>query len=268
MLLTWVFAFGNLGVQSLGIKGIAIAILLTITVRSIIFLCLLRQREFSGITIYNSTWEQGVNDPWRIMKIGVPLGLTEISNHGSLAAIGLLVSQLGIVALAAHNIAFNIFALTHMLVFGLSRATVIRMGQLNGGHVQISNLRLLLLTSIVVALTLSLAPALTLYFQATNIANYYSTDPEVVNLVASLLILITFVRIIDDVALVLQGALEGLQKTRQIFKVRASCQWLIGLTSGLLFSQWLGLQGFWMGIGLALLCVAILFAKALHKALK
>ena len=50
----------------------------------------------------------------------------------SIAVIGIFVSQLGVYSLAAHNIAHNVIAVAHVMIFGLSRATVIQVGFMVG----------------------------------------------------------------------------------------------------------------------------------------
>ena len=77
--LTWVLAFGNLGFDAQGVPGVAYAILITVAIRSCAFLFLWLQKEFRGLKFLEGTTEAGTNDIWKILKIGTPLGLTEIS---------------------------------------------------------------------------------------------------------------------------------------------------------------------------------------------
>lgn len=267
ILLTWIIAFGNLGVEAWGVNGVALSILITVAVRSLAFLLLLLQREFADIKFFGRATERGVNDPMRILKIGIPLGFTEVSNLGFLAAISLLVSQLGVVALAAHSIATNIYTLAHMFIVGLSRATVIVIGEQIGAKASEDHVSSLLKTSLALAAIFSIVVCVVLVLQSVSIASLYSGDIDVISLVASLLVLLAFLRIIDDLSLLLQASLEGFQNTRAIFFVRFSSQWFIGLLAGWLLSQWYGVFGYWLGIGMALVCSVCGFALVLSKEL-
>lgn len=258
--LTWVFAFSNLGIPVTAVEGCAYAIVLTIGLRSLAFLCLARQDEFKSINFWQGRVSPGVNDTRKILSVGIPLGLAEISALGSISVIGVLVAQIGVDALAAHNIANNVFVLTHVLIFGVSRATVIRIGLLTGrGAPAIETQRSILASFILASLFGLVSMALLLWF-ASNITSIYTSESAVAALVSNLIFFIAFMKLIDDPAIVLQACLEGIQQTRTIFIVRFAGQWLIGLAVGYLASQWLGVYGFWLGIAVSVLFALIAFA--------
>ena len=258
--LTWVFAFSNLGIPVTAVEGCAYAIVLTIGLRSLAFLCLARQDEFKSINFWQGRVSPGVNDTRKILSVGIPLGLAEISALGSISVIGVLVAQIGVDALAAHNIANNVFVLTHVLIFGVSRATVIRIGLLTGrGAPAIETQRSIFASFILASLFSLVSMALLLWF-ASNITSIYTSESAVAALVSNLIFFIAFMKLIDDPAIVLQACLEGIQQTRTIFIVRFAGQWLIGLAVGYLASQWLGVYGFWLGIAVSVLFALIAFA--------
>ena len=265
IVLTWALAFGNFGFEAMGTGGIALAILITWSIRAAAFLLLVLQKEFSSIHFFGSVAETGLNDRGRILKIGVPLGLSEVSTHGWLAVIGLLVAQLGVVVLAAHNIAFNIFVLAHICVFGLTRATVIRLGALAGETGSGPHLWPFLRTALTVILCFSLLTLGVVSLGSGQIAAYYSDDVQVVSTLAGLLVLVAALRLIDDLGLFFQASLEGLQRTSKIPLLRALTQWVLGLPVCILMSQWLGLYGVWIGMGLTLFCAACLFYWQLRR---
>ena len=258
--LTWVFAFSNLGIPVTAVEGCAYAIVLTIGLRSLAFLCLARQDDFKSINFWRGRVSPGVNDTRKILSVGIPLGLAEISALGSISVIGVLVAQIGVDALAAHNIANNVFVLTHVLIFGVSRATVIRIGLLTGrGAPAIETQRSIFASFILASLFSLVSMALLLWF-ASKITSIYSSESAVAALVTNLIFFIAFMKLIDDPAIVLQACLEGIQQTRIIFIVRFAGQWLIGLAVGYLASQWLGVYGFWLGIAVSVLFALIAFA--------
>jgi MATE family multidrug resistance protein len=258
--LTWVFAFSNLGIPVTAVEGCAYAIVLTIGLRSLAFLCLARQDDFKSINFWRGRVSPGVNDTRKILSVGIPLGLAEISALGSISVIGVLVAQIGVDALAAHNIANNVFVLTHVLIFGVSRATVIRIGLLTGrGAPAIETQRSIFASFILASLFSLVSMALLLWF-ASKITSIYTSESAVAALVTNLIFFIAFMKLIDDPAIVLQACLEAIQQTRTIFIVRFAGQWLIGLVVGYLASQWLGVYGFWLGIAVSVLFALIAFA--------
>ena len=265
IVLTWALAFGNFGFEAMGTHGIALAILITWSIRAAAFLLLVLQKEFSNIHFFGNVVETGLNDRGRILKIGVPLGLSEISTHGWLAVMGVLVAQLGVVILATHNIAFNIFVLAHICVFGLTRATVIRLGALVGEIGSGAHLWPFLRTALTVILCFSCLTLGVVSIGSGQIAAYYSDDIQVVQMLTGLLVLVAVLRVIDDLGLFFQASLEGLQRTSKIPLVRALTQWVVGVPVCIAMSRWWGLYGVWIGMGFTLLCAACLFYWQLRR---
>ncbi len=265
--LTWALAFGNLGLEAQGVPGVAYAILLTVAARSCAFLFLWLQKEFRGLNFLRGTPEAGVTGIRKILEIGAPLGLTEISALASTAVIGIFISQFGVHSLAAHNIAHNVFVLAHVLIFGLSRATVIKVGLLVGQGASRPAITSLISTAFFIALLMGCSALVLIFAFAGDIAALYSQDTSVANLVTSLLMFVAVIRLFDDCTMILQASLEGLQKTKTIFLIRASSHWLVGLASGYLLSFWLGIYGFWAGIGLALIFAGSVFGVRLRSEL-
>lgn len=258
--LTWLFAFSDLGIPVTAVEGCAYAIVLTIGLRSLAFLCLAWQDEFKSINFWRGKISPGLNDTRRILSVGIPLGLAEISALGSVSVIGVLVAQIGVDALAAHNIANNVFVLTHVLIFGVSRATVIRIGLLTGRRALATEIERSIFASFILASLLSLVTIALLLWFGSNITSIYTSETAVAVLVTNLIFFIAFVKLIDDPAIVLQACLEGIQQTQTIFIVRFVGQWLVGLALGYLASQWLGVYGFWLGIAVSVLFALIAFA--------
>ena len=259
--LTWVFAFSDLGIPVTAVEGCAYAIVLTIGLRSLAFLCLAWQDEFKSINFWRGKVSPGLNDTRRILSVGIPLGLAEISALGSISVIGVLVAQIGVDALAAHNIANNVFVLTHVLIFGVSRATVIRIGLLTGRRALATEIQRSIFASFILASLFSLVTMALLLWFVSNITSIYTSESAVAALVTNLIFFIAFMKLIDDPAIVLQACLEGIQQTRKIFIVRFIGQWLVGLAVGYLASQWLGIYGFWLGIAVSVLFALIAFAR-------
>jgi MATE family multidrug resistance protein len=265
IVLTWALAFGNFGFEAMGIRGLAFAILITWSIRAAAFLMLVLQKEFSSIQFFGSVAETGLNNRGRILKIGVPLGVSEVSTHGWLAVIGILAAQLGILVLAAHNIAYNIFVLAHICVFGLTRATVIRLGALVGETGSGSHLWPFLKAALTVILCFSCATLGIVSLGSGQIAAYYSDDIQVIRTLTGLLILVAALRLVEDVGMFFQATLEGLQLTTKIPFVRAVTQWVLGIPICILMSQWMGLYGIWIGMGITLVCAACLFYWQLRR---
>ena len=92
----------------------------------------------------------------------------------------------------------------------------------------------------------------------------YTTDSEVIQLAAILLVYAALYQTQDALQSVGAGILRGMGKTSYTMFVTFICYWGIGLGEGYLlaFTDWItspmGVQGFWLGIVLGLSLAAIL----------
>jgi len=107
------------------------------------------------------------------------------------------------------------------------------------------------------------------------LAALYTHVPEVISLGASLLLLVAFYQLVDDVQIVAVGALRGFKDTRTPMFVSIIAYWLIGLPLGILMAfgyegapfvvvgiDWTlvmpanGVQGLWWGLVVGLIVAA------------
>jgi len=199
------------------------------------------------------------------LKIGLPIGGAMFFEVSLFAVVALLLTPLGKVAVAGHQVALNVSALLFMLPLSLGIAATIRVGYLQGAAEYLrakccANMALLLglaFTAMTAVLTLLLRGQIAaLYTNAEDVA--------VQALAQSLLLFAAVYQLSDAVQTVGIGILRGYKDTKAIFVISFISYWLVGfpigyvLALGELFGAPLGPKGFWIGFIVGLSCAAVL----------
>ena len=108
-------------------------------------------------------------------------------------------------------------------------------------------------------------------FGAGWITRWYTMDPEVVSLTGKLLVLAGFFQFSDITQVVTAGVLRGYKVTRGPMIVHLTAFWLIGMPLGYILTfgtsrfSGLGVQGYWIGLIVALTFAALLLQFLFHR---
>nr|WP_267910909.1 MATE family efflux transporter [Yersinia pseudotuberculosis] len=262
--INYIFIYGKFGAPALGGVGCGVA---TASVYWVMFLMMrwyvTRARSQQDIKL-----EKGFAAPdWQVMKrlsgLGLPVALALFFEVTLFAVVALLVSPLGIVAVAGHQIALNFSSLMFMLPMSLSVAATIRVGfRLGQGSVE--QAQVAAYTSMAVGLLLASVTAVFTIVFREHIALLYNKTPEVVTMASHLMLLAALYQLSDAVQVIGSGVLRGYKDTRSIFFITFTAYWLLGLPSGYLLGLTdyilpaMGPAGFWIGFIIGLTAAAIL----------
>lgn len=132
VVLNYVFIFGHLGFPRLGVKGAAIATVISNISAFLVFLLLTFAPGYEAKYRIRSGWRPNITLFTRLLRFGLPNGLQYFVIYMSVTIFILLVGRLGTVPLAATNISFNINMLAFMPMMGFGMAVMILVGQYQG----------------------------------------------------------------------------------------------------------------------------------------
>ncbi|MCW0352449.1 MATE family efflux transporter [Pantoea sp. RSPAM1] len=262
--LNYIFIYGHFGMPALGGVGCGVA---TASVYWAMFFCMRfwvrRMRSMRDIRV-ESRWSA----PSRIILqrltgLGLPVALALFFEVTLFAVVALLVSPLGIVNVAGHQIALNFSSLMFVLPLSLGVAATIRVGyRLGQGSTE--QARVAAWTAQGVGIGMAVITAIFTVTFRHQIAQLYNDNPAVVTLAAQLMLLATIYQISDSVQVIGSGILRGYKDTRSIFFITFIAYWLLGLPSGyiLALTDWvvprMGPAGFWCGFIVGLTSAAIM----------
>lgn len=199
----------------------------------------------------------------RLSALGLPVALALFFEVTLFAVVALLVSPLGIVAVAGHQIALNFSSLMFVIPLSVGVAATIRVGH-RLGEGSVEHARISAYTSLVVGVLLACATALFTAAFREPIALLYNDNPEVIIMASQLMLLAAIYQISDAVQVIGSGVLRGYKDTSAIFYITFTAYWILGLPSGYLlaltdyFGPAMGPSGFWTGFIIGLTSSALM----------
>lgn len=258
----YVLIYGKLGLPALGAQGSGIANAAVLWLQVIAFGTYLRcSKRFRDLQLF-ARFEK---PDWRalagLLHIGAPMAITLLMEAGMFSIAALLISRLGTVAVAAHQIAINVASITFMVPLGLALAITVRVGQA-AGRGDASGVRYAGFCGIALTLaTQTIASALMLGLPHA-IANLYTDAQPVIALATKLLLLAGLFQFADGIQVASNGALRGLKDTRAPMLITVLAYWGVGMPVG----WWLAFQagwrapGMWIGLSAGLYVAAFLLS--------
>lgn len=262
--LNYIFIYGHFGMPQLGGVGCGVA---TAVVYWVMFGCMYlwvkRARSMRDIT-ENSRFEKpDWNVLIRLSQLGLPIALALFFEVTLFAVVALLVSPLGIIDVAGHQIALNFSSLMFVLPMSLAMAVTIRVGY-RLGQGSTLEAKTSAHTGLMVGVSMAVVTAIFTVLMREHIALLYNNNPEVVTLASHLMLLAAVYQISDSIQVIGSGILRGYKDTRSIFFITFTAYWVLGLPSGyiLALTDWvvapMGPAGFWIGVIIGLTSAAIL----------
>ncbi|MEL0146423.1 MAG: MATE family efflux transporter [Schleiferiaceae bacterium] len=246
-------AVSTLGTRFLMVAGMAIYI-----------------RKHKKFATYWSHW-RSTEITWRsirdILAIGVPSGLQLVFEAGAFAMSGVIVGMIGPVQQAAHQIALNIASVSYMMVSGLGAAATIRVGNQLGKR-DIPMLRLAGQSLFHLTLAMMFVTMILLIGLRHLLPEFYSSDPEVLQYTAVLMIAAGIFQLPDGLQATTLGALRGVQDVNIPTIIAFVAYWVIAVPMCyyLGITEKMGPLGVWIGLTLGLLLASIaLYWRFQHK---
>ncbi len=263
--LNWVLIYGNLGMPAYGAVGSAWGTSLGRWFMVMVLLAIAWGRLRPALIPWRP--EAFATKPLlRFLRVGGPIGAQQALEFGVFGAAGLLMGLLGTVAVAGHQVALQLAALTFMIPVGVAQATSVVVGQAVGRGDDAAARRAVGagLGTATAVMTVTAALFLTV---PGFLSRLFSADPRVVAYAAALLPIAGVFQVFDGLQVAAAGALRGIGDTRVPMFMNLLGFWMIGLpvSVGLGFQAGLGGAGVWWGLALGIAVVAILLTWRIHR---
>lgn len=260
----YIFIYGHFGMPELGGVGCGVA---TASVYWVMFFSMFYYVRHAGSMRDIRNKERFARPDTAILKrlttLGLPIALALFFEVTLFAVVALLVSPLGIVDVAGHQIALNFSSLMFVLPMSLAAAVTIRVGY-RLGQGSTPDAQVSARTGLGVGICMAMCTAIFTTVMRTHIALLYNDNPEVVTLAAQLMLLAALYQISDSVQVIGSGILRGYKDTRSIFFITFIAYWVLGLPCGYVLAltdlavERMGPAGFWWGFIIGLTSAAIL----------
>ncbi len=256
--------FGNFGFPRLELAGAGIS---TSFVNLIMFLFILSfvlfhrkyKRFYVLYRLFKPDWERF----FQLFKLGIPIGLTIMSEIGMFSIAVIMMGWLGTNEVAAHAIALQCAAIAFMLPLGLSQATTVRVG-LFAGAKNLNGIKKAGWTSFLITIFfMSITSALFIFAPSLLIGLFLSPlKPEnliVIPLAISYLGIAALFQFVDGAQVIMAASLRGLSDTKIPMFIAIFGYWVFGI--GIAYYAAFNLEmrgvGVWIGLASGLGFVAI-----------
>lgn len=183
-----------------------------------------------------------------LLKIGVPIGFQFVLEVSAFVAGTIMMGWLGVVPLAAHQIAISLSALAFLAATGIATSATIRVSNFLGNG-QFHKMRNAGNSAYIMGMALMTFTALCFIFLGRPISMIFTNDEVVIALSTQLLMIAGFFQIVDGAQAVGLGVLRGLEdvKIPTIIVIIAYWGLSIPLSYFFAFTMGMGAVGVWYG---------------------
>ncbi|MGB0775782.1 MAG: MATE family efflux transporter, partial [Akkermansiaceae bacterium] len=270
--LNWLLIYGNWGIPKLGLEGAGWATLIARCAVVVgLYLWLTRGPQVSQWSPRRWWGMWQASEFKTMLGLGIPIGLQLVAEVGAFAAGSLMIGTIGVVALAAHQVALTCASTSFMIPLGVAMVITVRMGEASAAGPEHHPLRLrrILSGGWMFALLFTGVSMLVFIVFGEWLAAQMVTEPEVISLAAKLLVIAGIFQLVDGSQVVSASALRGLGDVKVPAWLGVFSYWGVAVPLGALlaFSFHQGAQGIWWGLAGGLATAALsLGIRAWQKA--
>jgi MATE family multidrug resistance protein len=266
----YILIFGHFGAPALG--GIGAGWATTITHWCMLLVLLIyvyKSKKHQHLKLFSGDIFPHLAELSKLIKLGLPIGIALFVEGSIFSVIALLIASLGVLTVASHQIALNFSSLIFISPLSISMALTIQVGHAVGAK-QFQQAQDTIKAGYVVNLTTAIIAALLILNFATEIAQLYSNDQQVVQLASGLMLFAALYQVSDGIQLSAAGSLRGLKDTAVPMLFSIIAYWFIGLPLGYilgltdLITPPMAAKGFWIGLIFGLTISAILLSLRLY----
>ncbi|HUV32362.1 MAG TPA: MATE family efflux transporter [Devosiaceae bacterium] len=263
-LFNYALVFGNFGMPRLELMGSGISTSLTnLLMFAAALAYAVTDRGYRRHHILVRFWKPDWPRFFEFFRIGMPIGLTLMSEVGLFGVAVIMMGWLGTNEVAAHAVAIQCAAISFMVPLGLSQATTIRVGLAQGAvrprRVAVAGWTSLGLTLIFMSMTCAAFLLLPVQLAAIFLDPSKPENAASVALAVSYLGVAALFQVVDGAQVSMAASLRGLSDTRVPMLVALVGYWIVGLATAYVCGfvlQWRGV-GIWFGLAAGLAFVAV-----------
>jgi len=240
--------FGHFGFPQMGLEGAGIASAFVSTFMFLMMLAFISlDRRLKRYVMLGRFWRADWSQLMELLRVGIPMGVTEMAEGGMFAASALLMGLVGTEALAAHAITVQCAALAFMVPLGIGQAATVRVGRAVGAGNLPAATRAGWNAQII-GICFAFLPAAAFWFLgSTLVALFLDTslpgNNTTVDFAVSFFAIAALFQFADSTQVTALGALRGYKDTRGPMIVALVGYWGIGLPSAAFFGIYLGYGG-------------------------
>ncbi len=249
--LNFTFVFGLFGLPEMGTIGLAIATLISRIIAGLILFLYCKK-------LFKIRYYKDFSYFYKLLQIGFPIAISILLEVFAFNIITILIARISGIYAAAQNILLTLTTATFMVPMAISNAIAVKVGFANGAK-NFIDLKRYALTGIIISISFMTLCAICFITFPDIFIKIFTQDPDLIKICVPILILAGLFQIFDGIQVSLGGIFKGIKRTNVVMLGVFTAYWLIGLPLGILlgFIYHLNLYGFWIGLTIAILLLAI-----------
>ncbi|MCC7596796.1 MATE family efflux transporter [Janthinobacterium sp. FW305-129] len=272
----YLLIYGHWGMPKLGGVGCAVATTCCVWMMLLAMLAWIRIAPAYRATYPFTHWEgPQLSSIGPMLRLGLPIGVTYFAEVSAFGVISLLVARFGVIQVSAHQIALNFSSVVFMVPLTFGIALVTRVGHAVG-EANLRRARFISWVGVAMSLTAAIVSATLITVFRHQIAQAYTSDPQVQALCAQLLLFAALFQLSDATQVATSCAIRGYKVTRQPMLIQLLAFWgfslpigyVLGLApQGFIWSpaEPMAAAGFWIGLVTGLTVAAVLLTWYLNR---
>ena len=272
----YLLIYGHWGMPKLGGVGCAVATTCCVWMMLLAMLAWIRIAPAYRATYPFTHWEgPQLSSIGPMLRLGLPIGVTYFAEVSAFGVISLLVARFGVIQVSAHQIALNFSSVVFMVPLTFGIALVTRVGHAVG-EANLRRARFISWVGVAMSLTAAIVSATVITVFRHQIAQAYTSDPQVQELCAQLLLFAALFQLSDATQVATSCAIRGYKVTRQPMLIQLLAFWgfslpigyVLGLApTGFIWSpaEPMAAAGFWIGLVTGLTVAAVLLTWYLNR---
>lgn len=272
----YLLIYGHWGMPKLGGVGCAVATTCCVWMMLLAMLAWIRIAPAYRATYPFTHWEgPQLSSIGPMLRLGLPIGVTYFAEVSAFGVISLLVARFGVIQVSAHQIALNFSSVVFMVPLTFGIALVTRVGHAVG-EANLRKARFISWVGVAMSLTAAIVSATLITVFRHQIAQAYTSDPQVQQLCAQLLLFAALFQLSDATQVATSCAIRGYKVTRQPMLIQLLAFWgfslpigyVLGLApQGFIWSpaEPMAAAGFWIGLVTGLTVAAVLLTWYLNR---
>lgn len=252
IVLTFGGNFAGINIPALGVIGLSISTLLTRIASCIILLIYCR-------SLFKNKFVFALDYIKELFKVGSPIACSIFFEFLGFNLTAVLIGKFSAMLTAVHSILLNIANVTFIIVLSIANAASVKISFFKGKK-EIDNIIKYSLSNIFIVMSVCIVTFGIIFNWSDKIISIFSNDPQIFILTKQMLKIAMFFLFFDGIQGACVGILKGLKDTKIIMFATILGYMFVGVPIGcyLAYCQNLVLQGFWLGLAIAIITIAII----------
>ncbi len=234
--------FGCGFIPELGVKGLAIASLITRYIMGLVLIVYC----FVKLDIKIGKIRGYYKD---LIKVGLPSSLATVIEFAGFNIIAIVMGRISGVYAAAHNLLCTLTSVAFMIPLAISNALAVKVGYTNGAKYYTS-MKKYAYTGLAISTVVMACSAFIIGFFPEFITRFFTNDVNLINVCIPILYVLCFFQVFDGLQVTLSGIFKGLKQTKIVMISNIVSYWVISFPLGCLLGLHyrLNLTGFWIAL--------------------